>query len=59
MLKRWLFHSVSGLWRLRTKGTKAATDGTSEERGTNLKGLGVVLDNIPASKNAGVQVEGP
>lgn len=35
------------------------TDGISEDCGTNLKGLGVVLDNIPASENAGLQVEGP
>lgn len=59
VLKRGLFHSVSGLWRLGTKGTKAVTDGISEECGTNLKDLGVVLDIIPASENAGLQVEGP
>lgn len=59
MLKRWLFHSVSGLWRLGTQGTQAVTDGISGDCGTNLKGLGVVLDNIPASENAGLQVEGP
>lgn len=34
------------------------TDGISENCGTNLKGLGLVLDNIPASENAGLQVEG-
>lgn len=33
------------------------TDGISEDCGTNLKGLGVVLDNIPASENAGLPVE--